>query len=209
MIDPFVKPPSGKPYADVPGFPPSGPVSLVDCAAGAAEIELEIGFGRGRFALERARGNPAALVIGVETRRKYVHTAAELAAKHGLMNVVFRYGDARELVARFTPDACLAHVFINFPDPWWKARHAKRAVVTPALVGEVARLLRPGGELFVQTDVAARAEAFHQILEGEGRLAPSSGDGFVNENRYNAVSNREHRCVDVGGPVFRLRYLKI
>jgi len=201
--------PCVKPYADVPGFPPSGAVSLVDCAAGAAEIELEIGFGRGRFALERARGNPGALLIGVETRRKYVHTAAALAAKHGLTNVVFRFGDARELVARFTPDACLARVFINFPDPWWKARHAKRAVVTPALAGELARLLRPGGELFVQTDVAERAEAFRAILGGEGRLVPSSGDGFVDANPCGAVSNRERRCVDVGVPVFRLSFRRL
>jgi tRNA (guanine-N7-)-methyltransferase len=209
VSDPRDTAPTWRLYAGVPGFPTTGAIDVVAYAVGLAEIELEIGFGRGRFALERAVVNPDALVLGVETRRKHVHTAAEVAATRGLTNVVFRHGDARELVARFTPDACCARIFINFPDPWWKARHAKRTVVTPALAGELARLLRPGGELFVQTDVAERAEAFHQVLGGEGRLAPSSGDGFVNENPYNAVSNRERRCIEVEVPIFRLRYLRV
>jgi len=130
------------------------------------------------------------------------------AAARGLCNVVFRHGDARELVARFAPDGCLARVFINFPDPWWKARHAKRTVVTASLAGEVARLLRPGGELYVQTDVAPRAEAFRAALTGEPRLVPVAPGGFVDENPHGAVSNRERRCLDAGVPIFRLRYLR-
>jgi tRNA (guanine-N7-)-methyltransferase len=198
-----------KPYADVPGFPATGSIDLVAMAGGATDIELEIGFGRGRFALERAKANPAVFVVAVETRRKYVHTAAILAAARGLNNVFFRHGDARELVVRLVPDASLARVFVNFPDPWWKARHAKRAVVSAALIGELARLLRPGGELFVQTDVAPRAEAFRDALAGEPRLVPATPGGFVDDNPYDAVSNRERRCNDAGVPIFRLSFRRL
>jgi len=200
---------SVKPYADVPGFPAGGPIDLASMAGGKADVELEIGFGRGRFALERAERNPSAFVVAVETRRKYVHTAATAAEARGLTNVVFRHGDARELVARFAPDASLACVFVNFPDPWWKARHAKRAVVSAALIGEVARLLRTGGQLFVQTDVEERAEAFRDALDAEPRLETASPGGFVGANTFDAVSNRESRCVDVGVPIFRLIYRRV
>ena len=198
-----------KPYADVPGFRPGGPIDLAAISGGAADLELEIGFGRGRFALERAASNPRAFVLGVETRRKYVHTAAVRAAARGLCNVVFRHGDAREIVARLEPDGCLSRVFVNFPDPWWKARHAKRAVVSAALIGEVARLLRSHGELFVQTDVEERAEAFRGALASEPRLVPAVPGGLVDANPFAAVSSREQRCLEAGVPIFRLRYLRV
>jgi tRNA (guanine-N7-)-methyltransferase len=202
------KPRTAKPYADVPAFPPAVPIDLVALAGRRQEIELEVGFGRGRFALERATARPEVFLLAVETRRKYVHTAAETAAGRGLGNVLFRHGDARELVSRFVPDGCVACAFVNFPDPWWKARHAKRTVVATPLIGEIARLLRPGGELFVQTDVPERAEAFRGALDAEPRLVSASPGGFVAENPYGATSNRERHCVEVEVPIFRLRYLR-
>ena len=60
-------------------------------------------------------------------------------------------GDARALL-RSLPDACLDRVFLLFPDPWPKARHAKRRFVHPEQVPLVARVLRPGGEWRVATD---------------------------------------------------------
>jgi tRNA (guanine-N7-)-methyltransferase len=195
-----------KPYADVPGFAADGPISLVEMFGAGAKIELEIGFGRGKFAVERAVANGGAKLLAVETRRKYVHTAAEIAAKRGLGNVVFRYGDARIVVARMQPDGAVERVFVNFPDPWWKARHMKRAVVGAPLVAQVVRLLAAGGELFVQTDVEERAASFKEVLDAEARLVPAAADGIVDANPYGASSNRERRCVEAGVPIFRLLY---
>jgi tRNA (guanine-N7-)-methyltransferase len=195
-----------KPYADVPGFPSEGSLDLVSLAGGAREIELEVGFGRGKFAVERAACNGGAFLLAIETRRKYVHTAAEWARKLGLSNVLFRYGDARAVIARLAPDASVSRIFVNFPDPWWKARHMKRAVVGSPLVGEAARLLAPGGEMFVQTDVEERAAAFKEVLEAEPRLVPAAPGGFVVDNPYGASSNRERRCVEAEVPIFRLLY---
>ena len=198
-----------KPYADVPGFPGEGAIPLVEMAGGRPGIELEIGFGRGKFAVERAAANGGAFLLAIETRRKFVHTAAEIAAKRGLANVVFRYGDARVVIARLQPDGAVSRVFVNFPDPWWKARHMKRTVVGAPLASEAARLLAPGGELFVQTDVEERAAMFQEVLGAEARLAPASPGGFVDANPYGASSNRERRCVEAGVPIFRLLYRRV
>jgi len=81
-------------------------------------------------------------------------------------------------------------------------------VVSADLIGEAARLLGPGGELFVQTDVPDRAGAFKALLDGEPRLAPAAGDGFVDANPFSARSNREVRCLEAGVPIFRLLYLR-
>jgi tRNA (guanine-N7-)-methyltransferase len=70
---------------------------------------------------------------------------------------------ARAAVARF-PDACISAAFIHFPDPWWKRRHHKRLVVANELTLALQRVLTPAGELFVQTDVEERAQAYFEIL---------------------------------------------
>ena len=56
------------------------------------------------------------------------------------------------------PDACLSRVFIMFPDPWHKARHNKRRLIQPAVVTELARVLKSGGALRFATDWADYAE---------------------------------------------------
>ncbi|MGC1304201.1 MAG: tRNA (guanine(46)-N(7))-methyltransferase TrmB, partial [Caulobacteraceae bacterium] len=73
--------------------------------------------------------------------------------EQALDNVRLHVGDARDLLA-VLPDACLARVFIMFPDPWPKARHHKRRLVQPAFVTEIVRVLKPGGRLRFATDWA-------------------------------------------------------
>jgi tRNA (guanine-N7-)-methyltransferase len=59
--------------------------------------------------------------------------------------------DARPLI-RSLPDGALGKLFLMFPDPWPKARHAKRRFVHPAMVPEIARVLKPGGEWRIASD---------------------------------------------------------
>ncbi len=59
--------------------------------------------------------------------------------------------DARVLI-RALPDACLDRLFLLFPDPWPKARHAKRRFVHPAFLPELARVLKPGAEWRIASD---------------------------------------------------------
>ena len=54
--------------------------------------------------------------------------------------------DARVLL-RALPDACLDRLFLLFPDPWPKARHAKRRFVHPAMLPLLARVLKPGARV--------------------------------------------------------------
>jgi tRNA (guanine-N7-)-methyltransferase len=71
----------------------------------------------------------------------------------GVSNVRLHPGDGRELMAAL-PDASIARVFILFPDPWPKARHHKRRLITAEAVAELARVLKPGGRVRFATDWA-------------------------------------------------------
>ena len=187
--------------------PPEGVIDLETLVPGTGELELEIGFGRGRFLIERAQAAPGSRIVGIEIKSKWSHLVEERRKKLGLGNVVALYGDAREVLPRLGPDGSLARAFVHFPDPWWKKRHARRRVVDDALMTQLGRLMRPGGALFVQTDVEERAIAMAERIAGSAsfRVAP----GFAQPNPYGARSNREARADEDGLPVFRIHATRL
>lgn len=194
------------PYTDVPGLPAVGPIDVGELLGRSGPRELEIGFGRARFLLDRAAANPGTSLLGIETRRKWVHRAAERAARRELGNVTVRHADARHALPRMEPDGCFARVFVSFPDPWWKARHQKRLLLDAATAAEISRLLADRGELFVQTDVDFRAQAYRAFLSAVAGLEPAGQGGIIDENHFGARSSREIRCQELGLPIFRLLY---
>jgi tRNA (guanine-N7-)-methyltransferase len=187
-----------------PSFP-EGPVDLDALIEGQGPLELDVGFGRGRSLLERAEAHPDVRVIGIELKAKWAFKVAERLEKRGLANARAFRADARELLARAGPDGCLRRVYVHFPDPWWKKRHRKRRVVSGGFLDTLARLLAPGGELFVQTDVPDRADDYEALMDGHAAFEPAGDEGYrLDENPFGARSNREVRAAEDGLPVHRL-----
>lgn len=199
------------PYVDAPRLPDADEVDVASLLAQTTgDLELEIGPGRGMFLLERLVAAPDARVLGFEIRRKWSQLLDERVRARGLGGRArVLADDARVALTKLRPDGAVARCFVHFPDPWWKKRHAKRFVIGDALVAEIARLLRPGGELFVQTDVEDRAAQYVDEIADEPRLAPAGdvdGDPRVAANPYGARSNRERRADEDGLPVHRMRW---
>ncbi len=195
-------------YAHAPRLPEGSavdPAALVPVATGP--IELEIGPGRGGFVVERLAAVEGAGVIGLEVRRKWATIVDDRLRARGLHGRARVFAeDARTALPRLLP-ASLAAVFVHFPDPWWKKRHHKRLLITEELVEQLARVLRPGGELFVQTDVPDRADAYEQLIARSGRFVPVTGDGpRVADHPFVARSPRERRAMADGIPIVRLRF---
>jgi tRNA (guanine-N7-)-methyltransferase len=123
----------------------------------AREVWLEIGFGGGEHMAAQAGRRPDVLVIGAEPFVNGVASAVRHVEEQGLSNVRIHEGDARDVLS-WLPDASLDRLFVMFPDPWHKARHNKRRLIQPAVVGELARVLRPGAAFRFATDWADYAE---------------------------------------------------
>lgn len=199
------------PYLEVPSLPDSSPIDLIELlGARDKKIEIEIGFGKGHFLLQRAAvAAPDAIIFGIETRRKWVHLVQSRIQKWQRKNAFVLHGNARDAFLRFGPDVSVDRVFVNFPDPWWKARHEKRMVICKELLVEVARLLTDDGDIFIQTDVDFRADHYHQLLKECENLEPANGDGRVRSNPFLAHSLRETKAENIGLPIYRLHYKRI
>ena len=191
-------------YRDEAPRAPEGCFSLGELIEGSGPVELDIGFGRGLSLFERAAAAPESRIIGIEVKTKLACKVNERLQKHDLRNVAILCGDAREILKRAEPAGSLQRVALHFPDPWWKKRHDKRRVIGEALLTELARLLKPGGELFIQTDVEHRAEQYVAQLQETAGFTLASDSGYVEVNPFDARSNREKRAIEDGLPVWRI-----
>jgi tRNA (guanine-N7-)-methyltransferase len=125
------------------------PFSLFGGAVRA--VWLEIGFGAGEHLAMQAEAHPDIGFIGCEVFENGVARLLGQIERRGLSNIQLYPDDARLLLATLSP-AVIGHVFILFPDPWPKARHHKRRIVSRDTLNELARVMRPGAELRLATD---------------------------------------------------------
>lgn len=131
---------------------------------------LEIGFGRGEFMLAMAERSPDVDFIGVEISFKRTLKMARKVARAKLVNIRLLEASADVVLEQvFLPES-LSEIWLNFSDPWPKARHAHRRVVQPSFAAAAARTLERGGVLNVATDDVRYAHQISQVLGSERAL---------------------------------------
>jgi tRNA (guanine-N7-)-methyltransferase len=200
------KPRAVDPYADAPRLPNDPIVDPRGLVGAQSPIELEIGPGRGGFIIERLEGDPTVRIVGLEIRRKWATIVDRKIGARGLSDRgrVFA-ADAKDALVRF-PAGSVERIYLHFPDPWWKKRHRKRLVVEPDFVVQAARVLRPGGDFFVQTDVPERAESYAQAFLANPEFEAWGTTARVSDPEFGARSPRERRAMADGLPICRMRF---
>ena len=140
------------------------------------EIWLEVGFGGGEHAHALAQANPDTGIIAAEVFETGICSLLsrlapeEAAAPEVPANLRLFTDDARPLL-RGMADASLGKLFLMFPDPWPKARHAKRRFVHPAQLDLLARVLAPGGEWRIASDDPTYQAWVAEVLAGQSLFA--------------------------------------
>jgi tRNA (guanine-N7-)-methyltransferase len=164
-------------------------------------LHLEIGFGGGEHLVYRADLLPDHGFIGCEPFLNGVATALGHIREQRLANIRLHMGDALDVLRR-VPDGSLTMVYLLHPDPWPKARHAKRRMVNDGPLDLIAAKLKPGGEFRIATDdptylnwslmvMQRHHEAFEWLVTAPGDwLRYPSG---WPETRYAAKARREGR----------------
>jgi tRNA (guanine-N7-)-methyltransferase len=164
-------------------------------------VEIEVGFGKGRFLIESAQARPAADFLGIEIERKYAMETAARVAGRSLGNVRVTCTEALWFFRTYVADRSVAAVHVYFPDPWWKRKHKKRKLFTVDFASETARILRPDGVLHFATDVAEYYEQTLAMLREQGLFVESAGDDVVIATNFEAKYRAE------GRPIHRTRFV--
>lgn len=132
-------------------------------AAGAPRI-IEIGFGNGDFLVHLAQKRSDALIYGIEVSYVCIEKALSRIARLGLTNVRLLCGDARFLIRECFDDDSVDRIYMSFPCPWPKERHARRRVTSESFSGTIASVLKIGGVFELATDEGWYADEAAQIL---------------------------------------------
>ncbi len=187
-----------------------GPIELPDWTAvfgREAPFAIDVGFGRGGFLLDLARRRPEWNVIGLEIRRHLVDEIIAEARGLGIQNLHAVLANANEHLTALVPEASVAFVSINFPDPWYKKRHHKRRVVRPDWVADLATRLRDGAELHAMTDYEPVGAQIREVVEAAPGFVNVDGPGaFARESTTGIGSERERTHERRGEPIYRLRF---
>ncbi|MGR6329838.1 tRNA (guanosine(46)-N7)-methyltransferase TrmB [Sphingomonas sp. XXL09] len=172
-------------------------------------LEVEIGFGAGEHLAGQAEARPGTGFIGCEPFLNGVVGALGHIRDRGLGNVRLHMGDALEVLERL-PDASLGRVYLLHPDPWPKARHAKRRMVNHGPLDVIAAKLKPGAEFRLGTDdptycrwsmmVMNQRRDFVWTAEGPQDFLTRPADWP--ETRYERKARRQ------GHEVWYLRYIR-
>lgn len=185
----------------------------------AAPLHLDIGCARGVFCLELAQKAPHLNVLGLEIRQILADAATADAKALALGNVAFVGCNAnvnlRPILERAGPTCTMSSASIQFPDPWFKKRHAKRRVVQPELVSVVADFLVPGGWLWIQTDVLEVATEMRQTVRAteperllDARVDIDDWGADKPSGLLGVETERERASAELGRPVYRCLFQK-
>jgi tRNA (guanine-N7-)-methyltransferase len=169
---------------------------------------LDIGSARGRFLLKMAELEPQWNFLGVEIREPLVGEANRLAAEKDLINLRYEFCNASlalDKLLKELPANVLQTVTVQFPDPWYKKRHAKRRMVNENIVETVVKHLKISGKIFVQTDVDFLADEMFTVFRKNVNLREIE----TAENPFSVKTEREIAVEEKSLPIYRRIFEKL
>jgi len=162
-------------------------------------LEVEIGFGRADFLLDRATRYPDRLFLGYETKTKATRLCLQRLGQR--QNFWASDDDCRFSLPRLVENGRVDTFHILFPDPWWKPQHQVKRIFSPPFVDMLADKLRTGGLLFFRSDVEQYNEWVRYLMAEHGQFKAHSPAGADRIGEH-VPTHREHWCIRKGRPVF-------
>ncbi len=170
------------------------------------QLHVEIGMGKGKFLMELAARNPDTLYLGIEKYSSVLIRAVEKLEETPLPNVRLLCFDAENLEEIFSSEE-IDRIYLNFSDPWPKARHAKRRLTSPQFLARYEKVLKKDGQIELKTD---NQDLFSFSLES----VEESGWVLVDKTRDlhatpglmcgNVMTEYEEKFSQAGNPIAKM-----
>ncbi|MBR4099903.1 MAG: tRNA (guanosine(46)-N7)-methyltransferase TrmB [Clostridia bacterium] len=167
-------------------------------------IHLEIGCGKGRFAVEYAKQHPEINVLAVEKSANVIVGACEIAKNENVNNLRFICGSA-EYLPKFIPNRSISQIFLNFSCPFPKKAYASHRLTHRNFLNIYKLLLKQGAEIHQKTDNMHFFEfSLEEFSKSGFSLHNISLDLHNSDFEGNIMTEYESRFVSLGQPIYRL-----
>lgn len=178
---------------------------LADCSSHDArgsffdddrELYLEIGCGKGNFIIKKALAEPEKNFIAVEGQETVILRGLEKAKEleedgKELSNLKFMLTFIHEM-SEFFHEGQLSGVYLNFSDPWPKARHAKRRLTYRKRLLDYAWALKPGGFIEFKTDNDDLYASALEEIEAAGLQITEQTDDLHSSSYVSRLTTTEY-----------------
>ena len=163
-------------------------------------LDLEIGFGRGRFLRQWSIKYPNRNIIGVEVRKNITELLQKRLIRDNLIDNTYAiHGSGERVLKDIIDDGILDTIFVFHPDPWFKKKHHKRRFIRPDIVNLMAKKLKPEGHLHLSTDVISLWEAMLDTMENSPLFSKINNHSFWKEDytsHWHEFSERDKRSLN-------------
>ena len=170
-------------------------------------VHIEVGTGKGQFVLGMAKQNPDINYIGIELYDSVIVCALEkIIEAEKPSNLRLLKVNGADLQKYFNKGD-VERVYLNFSDPWPKARHAKRRLTHEGFLAIYESILVDNGEIHFKTDNRGLFEYSLVSMNHYGmKLNYVSLDLHANEPEDNVKTEYEEKFSAKGQPIYRLEY---
>ena len=169
-------------------------------------IHIEIGMGKGQFLMELARRNPDINYLGMERYSSVLLRALQKMEEEPLPNLYFLCEDAAELPEMFA-NGELNRIYLNFSDPWPKARHASRRLTSREFLARYDKILKEDGTIEFKTDNRGLFDfSLEEVPEAGWKLEAHTFDLHHNEEMMvgNVMTEYEEKFSSIGNPICKM-----
>ncbi|MDO4275131.1 MAG: tRNA (guanosine(46)-N7)-methyltransferase TrmB [Eubacteriales bacterium] len=174
-------------------------------------LHIEVGMGKGRFLMDMARLHPEINYVGIEMYDSVLLRALqkreELSqAGESLSNLYFMCVDARLLPEIFVKGE-VDKIYLNFSDPWPKARHAKRRLTSRQFLERYDKILAEKGTVEFKTDNRDLFEfSLEEVKEAGWNLLAHTFDLHHDQEmvKGNIMTEYEEKFSSMGNPIYKM-----
>jgi tRNA (guanine-N7-)-methyltransferase len=188
---------------------PTASLHLVEAFGRDAELIVEIGPGTGESLVPMAEASPQANLLAFEVYQPAIARMLGQLVCKDIDNVRIVVADAVAAMEHLVPARSVAEIWLFFPDPWHKARHHKRRLLTPEFAALSASRMKPGAIWRIATDWADYAERMREVLDNDPSFANLYPNGWAPRWDARPITQFEQRGLDAGRQIFDLAYRRV
>jgi tRNA (guanine-N7-)-methyltransferase len=133
-------------------------------------FEIDLGCGKGRFLLARARKFPETNILGIDRLLNRIKRLDKKIVRQSLFNARVLRGDGYYTVTYLIPPESVDTYYVFYPDPWPKGKHHHNRIFNELFMDAIARTLKPGGKLHASTDHLPYFQEIYKLIKADSRF---------------------------------------